>query len=430
MSDVEALSAAPLSALANEVGGEIGTAFLERVVFALRRAMDARMVLVTVGNGNPATRAEATYALKDGMPKAGIAYNLQGTPCHCVYRGETFTVPRALAQQFPRESGWEGYVGVPIRDHENRVVGNFAVFSESPIVMPQMATDIVKIFGARIEAEMRHKTLIAEREQLIDRLQSLNESMELRNQALHEANQFKTSVMGMVAHDIRNPLAAIVAKVELMQARLGNGRFDAEKAEVEFEKIMANADRLSGIIDATLARCRSESARIAIRPRETDATSLVRQAVSNNAEDAARKDIAIRLEADGPVMALLDETLCLEAIDNLIGNAVKYSPPATEITARVEVGHGAVTVHVQDQGQGMTQSDLSYAFGAFQILSAKPTGGESATGLGLSNVRQIARAHGGDVTAASDGPGKGAIFSLRLPLRSDGSQGQLARSAG
>ncbi len=406
-----------LNALADGVGGEIGTIFLKRVVHTLSWAMDAQLVLITIGDGKPAKRAEATYALRNGIADDSIAYRLKGTPCECVYGGEVFTVPRALAKRFPRESGWEGYIGVPIRDRDREVVGNFAFFSKDPIKQPELATQIIKIFGARIEAEMQYRALLEERELLIKKLRSANHSIELRNKALHDANQFKTSILGMVAHDLRNPLSAIMAKAEVLQARLRRSTFDAERADSDLEKITNNAERLSAIISATLHRCRSDSAEMQLRPKQTDVPGLVRQAIDNNSENAERKTISLSLTSEADCTAFLDESLCLEAIDNLISNAIKYSLAGTQVRVCIENDGDFISVIIRDQGQGMTRDDLKRAFGAFQTLSAKPTGDESSTGLGLNNVRQIAHAHGGEVTAASEGPGMGSEFTLRLPTK-------------
>ena len=413
-------SGTTLRAMAVGVGGEIGTTFLERVVLALREAMDAELVLITLGEGKPATHAQAVFALKSGVPKNDIAYSLDGTPCELVYEGQTLVVPDGLEKRFPREVGRAGYVGVPIRNASNAVIGNFAVFSKVPIAAPDMARDIVRIFAARVEAEMQHRVLISERDALIADLKSVNESVTIRNQALHDANEFKTGVLGMVAHDLRNPLSVIVAKVELLQARLRKPEIDEDKIQGDLEKVMKSADRLTDIIEATLTRCRSDSAEVELHLRRTEVTSLVRQAVANNAGDARRKQIDLEISAEGQLHAVLDESLCLEAIDNLISNAVKYSPIGKRVWIEVRANDGMVEVRVQDQGLGMTEDDLKQAFSPFKTLSAKPTAGEKATGLGLCNVSQIAVAHGGEIKAESDGKGKGTLFTLRLPAEGAG----------
>ena len=117
-------------------------------------------------------------------------------------------------------------------------------------------------------------------------------------------------------------------------------------------------------------------------------------------------------------MIVADADRLIEAIDNLVSNAVKYSQAGGEerVGALVESGAGLAQISVIDSGQGMSERDIAQAFQRFQQLSAKPTAGESSTGLGLAIVRAIAEAHGGSVEAASAGKGQGATFILRLPV--------------
>ena len=104
-----------------------------------------------------------------------------------------------------------------------------------------------------------------------------------------------------------------------------------------------------------------------------------------------------------------------EAIDNLISNAIKYSPIGGKITVLVSHEQSSTIIRIADQGAGLSPEDLGRLFGRFQRLSAKPTAGESSTGLGLSIVKRIIDMHGGEVTADSAGPGQGSTFTVTLP---------------
>jgi signal transduction histidine kinase len=104
-----------------------------------------------------------------------------------------------------------------------------------------------------------------------------------------------------------------------------------------------------------------------------------------------------------------------EAIDNLVSNAIKYSQMGGRITIEVDAESGNSVIRVTDKGAGLSPEDLGRLFGRFQRLSAKPTAGESSTGLGLSIVKRIIDMHGGDVTAGSAGPGRGSTFTITLP---------------
>jgi signal transduction histidine kinase len=104
-----------------------------------------------------------------------------------------------------------------------------------------------------------------------------------------------------------------------------------------------------------------------------------------------------------------------EAIDNLISNAIKYSPIGGRIELSLDLQADGAHIRVKDEGPGMSENDISRLYGRFQRLSAKPTGGESSTGLGLSIVKRIIDLHGGAIDAESAGPGRGTTFTLTLP---------------
>ena len=114
-------------------------------------------------------------------------------------------------------------------------------------------------------------------------------------------------------------------------------------------------------------------------------------------------------------VTMCDADRMREAIDNLISNAIKYSPIGGKITVLVSSQHNDTIIRIADEGAGLSPEDLGRLFGRFQRLSAKPTAGESSTGLGLSIVKRIIDMHGGQVTAESPGPGQGSIFTVVLP---------------
>jgi len=99
-----------------------------------------------------------------------------------------------------------------------------------------------------------------------------------------------------------------------------------------------------------------------------------------------------------------------------VSNAIKYTPVGGRMELSMSVDDGCIAISVKDEGPGLSKDDMARLFGRFQRLSAKPTGGESSTGLGLSIVKRIIELHGGTVSAESDGPGRGATFIIRLPM--------------
>ncbi|MEM8592418.1 MAG: HAMP domain-containing sensor histidine kinase, partial [Pseudomonadota bacterium] len=351
-----------LHEMALSVGGEIGEAFLERLATALRDVMAADLVLITTGEGDPVTRAKAVYALKGNQPADNIAYDLEGTPCKRVYLGETIVIPTDLAKLFPKEAGLEGYVGVPIRGDGRHVTGHMAVLSATPIKAPREAESILRIFAARVEADQRQGALLRERDALIDNMKQANQALRERSQALHDANNFKTELVGMIAHDMRNPLAAVLARAELLEKRLGMPRMDAERALRDVHSIIAGVDRLSDMVTGSLARCKAESEKIELKRRRFDLDALLDEAIDANKRQAARKSIRLDKTHCAAAWVSADEGLCLAALDNLISNAIKYSEADTRVRLDIRAQGDWFEISIADEGLGMTAADLTRAF--------------------------------------------------------------------
>ena len=127
---------------------------------------------------------------------------------------------------------------------------------------------------------------------------------------------------------------------------------------------------------------------------------------------AKKQELAIS-EDHGPLVAFADQHSAIQIFDNLVSNAVKYSPSGKRIDIRLKRREEMIRFEVQDQGPGLDQEDLRKMFGKFARLSAKPTGGETSTGLGLSIVKKMVEAAGGTVWCESE-PGKGSTFVVEL----------------
>jgi signal transduction histidine kinase len=130
---------------------------------------------------------------------------------------------------------------------------------------------------------------------------------------------------------------------------------------------------------------------------------------------ATNKQQTMTVSAPPNFVTMCDADRMREAIDNLISNAIKYSPIGGKISVVVNHEQNKTIIRVADEGAGLSPEDLGRLFGRFQRLSAKPTAGESSTGLGLSIVKRIIDMHGGQVTAESGGPGQGSTFAVVLP---------------
>jgi signal transduction histidine kinase len=154
---------------------------------------------------------------------------------------------------------------------------------------------------------------------------------------------------------------------------------------------------------------------ITIRREPVDVGALVTEVTDANLPLAINKQQIISVTAPPNFVTMCDADRIREAIDNLISNAIKYSPIGGKIAVKVSHEGNDTVIRIADEGAGLSPEDLGRLFGRFQRLSAKPTAGESSTGLGLSIVKRIIDMHGGHVTANSAGPGQGSTFTITLP---------------
>jgi signal transduction histidine kinase len=406
-----------LEEIAASTAGSIGREFLAALVKSMQHALEAKLVFITIGIGTPPRRARSVACWREDGDEAPLEYDLEGTPCRLVYDGETIVVSQGVYRQYEKEKSYDGYLGVPLRGGPGKIHGHFAVLTTTPLKAPDEALAILRLFALRAEAEIARMAHEREREALIASLSRANRRLSGRQYALRQSNETKSQLLHMVAHDLRNPLSVILGRAELVET-LGGGAFDASRLAKIRESgtaILETAERMNRMIGSALALAREEAAQLPLELHEFPAVRALETAIALNRAAADRKSISVQYAcADGMAIAG-DEDRIIEALDNLMSNAVKYSAHGQSVEAAVETAPGVVSFTVRDHGQGLTPDDCARAFRQFERLSAKPTGGESSTGLGLSIVRAIAEAHGGSATVESEGPGRGAVFSITLP---------------
>src|SRR6476620_7034169 len=233
---------------------------------------------------------------------------------------------------------------------------------------------------------------------------------------LRQANTFKSEILGTVAHDLKNPLGVILGRTEILQEMIAAAGPLDENVKGQIGYIRDAANRLIEMVDDLVADAMADALDITIRREPVDISVLVQEVAEANRPLAARKEQTTTVVAPPNHDAMCDADRIREAIDNLVSNAVKYSPIGGTIDLLVARQDDGIVVEVRDQGAGLSPEDISRLFGRFQRLSAKPTAGETSTGLGLSIVKRIVDLHGGRITVESAGPGKGATFKMTLPV--------------
>jgi signal transduction histidine kinase/DNA-binding NarL/FixJ family response regulator len=248
-------------------------------------------------------------------------------------------------------------------------------------------------------------------------LTEANERLALQREILRRANRFKSDILGMVAHDLKNPISVILGRSEIIGELTERDPPPAEMIRQQVTRIVEPAQAMTRMIEQLLTDAMNDTLDIQLRPTSLDIAALVGDVIETNREIARRKNQTVDYAPDQRVDVIGDPDRLREAFENVLSNAIKYSPIGARIAVRVAVADAVVSIAVEDEGPGLSPEDRSRLFGRFQRLSAKPTAGEGSTGLGLSITKHIVALHGGSIDAASDGPGQGSIFTLRLPTR-------------
>jgi signal transduction histidine kinase/CheY-like chemotaxis protein len=285
---------------------------------------------------------------------------------------------------------------------------------------------LVEIFGSRLSIAFDNVILY---QQLNDANTQLEDRVSQRTRALMQANRrlsaqwlrlqrangFKNEILGTVAHDLKNPLGVILGRTEMLTELITTGA-SKESVTAQIDHIRDATKRLTSMVDHLISDAMADAFDITIRREAADLAVLVNEVADANQPLAQNKQQTISVSAPPNIVTMCDTDRIREAIDNLVSNAIKYSPIGGRIAVIVSREEDTTLIRVADEGQGLSPEDLGRLFGRFQRLSAKPTAGESSTGLGLSIVKRIVDMHGGEVTAESSGPGRGSIFTIILPL--------------
>lgn len=228
---------------------------------------------------------------------------------------------------------------------------------------------------------------------------------------LHEAERARDKFLYHVTHELRTPLTNIQAYAET----LTRSDFDDEQTRKEcYNIIMSETRRLSRLVEDILSVSQLEAGTARIEPGDVDLTRLLRQTVQDHLGHADEKKIDLTLELPPkPPKFRGDKQRLAVLFNNLIGNALKYTPGGGRVQVRLEVEEGNVRVSVADNGVGIAAEDQPHVFEKFYRAAAQADE-VPGTGLGLAIAREVARLHGGDIRVQSEA-GRGSTFTVELP---------------
>lgn len=239
-----------------------------------------------------------------------------------------------------------------------------------------------------------------------------------REEALREANRRKDDFLSMLAHELRNPLAPLGYGVHL----LGLPAISPELLTRTREMLERQVRHMARIVDDLLDVSRITSGKLSILRERLDLTRLVRQAVEDRRGTLESEGLTIDADLPSqPVWVAGDATRLTQSVDNLLDNARKFSAAGGRVSVRMsrDVAAGQATVVISDDGIGIEPSLLPHIFDVFAQAEQSLDRTRGGLGLGLAVTKGLIELHGGTVSAASAGKGRGAEFTIRLPAESE-----------
>lgn len=280
---------------------------------------------------------------------------------------------------------------ITARSDADDIVRGFEVGGIDYVTKPLKAKEV----AARIHTHLQNRILIEQ---------------------LGQTNAAKNRLLGMAAHDMRNPLASIRGLAEFLHDG-AVGPLTPDQLEL-VQTIRDASQSMLVLVNDLLDTATIEAGELHIRLHEENLGELVAKSVTFTNIEAAKKNTRVMFDPPAaPLVLSLDAAKIKQVIDNLLSNAVKYSPRGSTVTVIVDTSPDgrAASLRVRDQGPGIPANEHDKLFKDFSRLSVKPTGGEKSTGLGLAICRKIVEAHHGAITAENL-PARGCEFRVTLPF--------------
>ena len=298
--------------------------------------------------------------------------------------------------EYYRRSRATAVLAAPITAGEQRlgVLAVYAprapIFADDDLVLVQMIAD--------------QAAVILESRALIDEA--------ARVQAREEATRLKDDFLSAAAHDLKTPLTTLIAQAQLLERRVA--RDPSAPADLPgIQRIVRESQRLNRLVLDLLDVSRADQTTFVGAPTETDVVELARETCANLSDPHHR----LVLEADAPALAEVDPVRIRQLIENLVDNAIKYSPDGGHVRVAVWVEDAHLHLTIADEGIGIAAEDLPLIFDRFQRGNNVDDRQFAGMGLGLYICRKIVEQHGGRISATSAGPGLGSTFEVLLPIK-------------
>ncbi len=303
------------------------------------------------------------------------------------------------------------YITKPWDEDDLKMVIDSAIETYRLRIENKRLTEHLSRYNDELEKTVAERT--AELVHKSDELETSNRNVVGQNKQITQLNREKAEMLNLAGEDLQHPLRDIL--------RVASHAIDHEKkltvpaAIDHFSTIKNAATRIHAVLENLLLLNTIEMSGINVFPTHVDPGMITQMVLMSHQHHAQQKNITLSFERRGNVaMAHTDPTCMQSIVDHLLSNAIKFSPPGSEVSLSVESHNGGATVCIADHGPGFTVDDRATLYTMFATHSAKPTSGELTTGLGLSIVKSYVDALHGTI-ALEQTPGGGATFRVDLP---------------
>ena len=277
------------------------------------------------------------------------------------------------------------------------------------IVVSALLVIMFRMYTQKGKINIRLQDSMVDLKESNEEISHQTEMLSKRSNELERLNEEKNTIIGIIAHDLKSPLNQIKGLVSLMK----HENDTSQNAEY-VEKLEISANRSVEMIDRILDINAVENQGLTVKKENTDLTALINTVADDYKRNADKKKIDLVVQNAEQISLETDPLLVREIVDNLVSNALKFSPSKSKVTISLNASRDNFTIAVEDQGPGISSTDQKKIFNKYARATAQPTGDEKSTGLGLAIVKRYADALGYKVRCESDGK-LGTTFSVLIP---------------
>ena len=384
-------------------------AVLQTLVESAARLCDANKATITRQKDGVFFRAEAYGFSREFIdyvrdvpvkPERGTVTGRALLEGKIIHIADVLADPDYSWSEAQRLGGFRTILGVPML-REGIPIGVLALTRDDVRPFTQKQIELVSTFADQA-------AIAIENVRLFDEIQD-------KNRQLAEASQNKSQFLSSMSHELRTPLNAIIGLTEMMVTNAA--RFGTEKAQEPLQRVNRAGTHLLGLINQVLDLSKIEAGKLELNPQTVQLVPLIDEVVGTARQLADQNKNRLTAEAPDDLGSLsVDPMRLRQILLNLLSNACKFTKEGeVKLQARrMADGRDGIELSVSDTGIGMTPEQQAKLFEEFTQADATTAQRFGGTGLGLAITRKLARMMGGDVTVTSE-PGKGSVFTVRLP---------------